>query len=199
MKRNYFIKYQEILGQNLFLDNSSRIIINNSYSQNYPRLKTIGIANSIPITAQFLYLYFLTKVIPFLARKHPNNLKYKLLTTRNESAKIDAYIRKQKTSFVLHKLFFEFMRKQLFPENPAIKIDKNFTKIFVWNAPLYSETFCIQTEKNLAVEDIPLFYKFYTKNLFLSEIAFFIKFFRFLKNIPLLVNETEVNVYEWLE
>jgi len=74
------------------------------------------------------------------------------------------------------------MPNQLAPENSAIKLDKKYLRLIVWNAPLEINTHCVQTTETAFIADIPLYLKFLTRNCLLSEIAFWTFFYHFLRS-----------------
>jgi hypothetical protein len=81
----------------------------------------------------------------------------------------------------MSKMWHNFLNKQLSPEYPAIKLEEKYTKVIAWNAPLYPDTFCLEASENAFIGDIPVYFKFSTKDNLITEISFWVLFFEFLR------------------
>lgn len=196
----YFAKkYNDIVSQNLFVTNTVDISGSKPEYINF-RLCAIGIENYLPIQSQFLYLLMLTRIFPFMARKHPSKKKFRFGDYRvGDNAKFVSYINQYRVGYLIHKLH-DFMPKQLSPEYSAITFNFKYAKVIIWNAPLYNDTFCLETSENSFLGDIPVYYKFITKKNMFAEIAFWVFFYEFLRPADLLSTiKLDMQYYDYNE
>lgn len=146
--------------------------------------------------SQFLYLFLLTKNFPYMARKHPTKKKnYKPFAIKYETGKISSFFGKYRESYLFDRLYHLFMAKQLSPEFPSIKLQPEISKIITWNSPLYAQTFGVQISENLFIDDIPVYYKFKTREKLFDEVVFWLIFSNFLRTNDILINNLEIETY----
>jgi hypothetical protein len=156
----------------------------NKTNKKYLRFKlvSVGVENFLPIVSQCLYLFILTmRKKPFFARKHPSKKKTRFGEVVGDTAKYATYVNEYDTKKLLPKLYFKLMRRQLSPEEPSIKLYIKYTKIIVWNASLTKETNGIETNQNAYLPEMPMCFKFFSHKALTREIAFWVRFFDFLK------------------
>ena len=136
-------------------------------------LRVVGVQNCLPLISQFLYMFALTKRSKaFFSRKHPSKKKYRFGYTVGDDAKYGTYIEQYQAAKLLIKLYLKLMKRQLSPEETSVRIDTKYTKVIVWNAPLTKQTNFLETSQNAYLPDMPLYYKFTSKNALSREIAF---------------------------
>jgi len=187
-------QYNDILSQNLLptivptLDKTAIVI--------YP-LSSLGIENTVGIQSQFLYLYLMTAKLPFMSRKYPSKKKIRFATTNKNTVKISSWPKKSRWGVLVNNLFHKFIPKQLSPEFPSITLTKDFIKIIIWNASLEERTFGVQTNDNLFIQDIPIYYKFLIKKSTLFEISFWIGLCEFLKPDETAINSLLLEDYQY--
>lgn len=117
----FFAKnYMQRIQQNLLSANVSELRACKYNYLNF-RLTAVGIEGSLPLQSQFLYILFLTKIFPFLARKHPSKKKFRFGETPGETAKIVTFNNQNSSNSLLNNFFFNILNKQLSPEFSAVK------------------------------------------------------------------------------
>lgn len=117
----YFTKnYMQKIQQNLLSANASELRACRYDYLNF-QLTAVGIEGFLPLQSQFLYVFFLTKIFPFLARKHPSKKKFRFGETPGETAKIVSFTNQNSSSYLLNNFFYKILNKQLAPEFSAVK------------------------------------------------------------------------------
>jgi hypothetical protein len=189
LAKNYF----NLISQNLFLTVASNL--NCAVSPRFSMLSA-GIEGIEIRQSQFLYLLLLTKNFPYMARKHPTKKKnYKPFTIKHETGKISSFFGKYREGYLFDRLYHFFMAKQLSPEFPSIKLQPEISKIITWNSPLYAQTFGVQISENLFIDDIPVYYKFKTREKLFDDVVFWLIFSNFLRINDVLINNLEIETY----
>jgi len=191
-------KYTKTISQNILSKLTSDVA---STNRRYLSLNLVsaGVENYLPIPSQYFYLYILTKRWPFMVRKHPSKKKHRFGEIAKDTAKFISYINQFRLGKLLKKFYLKLLRGQLSPEQAAVRINRKYTKIIVWNAPLTKQTNSLQTNQNAFLADIPIYIKFSSKKTLSREAAFWVRFCEFLRPNDLSTWYLQMSNYHYFE
>lgn len=160
------------------------------------QLDSLGVESHLALVSHFLYLLAITDTGPFMARKYPSQRKVRYGQVPGETAKIVVYPNNAKLRKICHFFMAVLMRRQLPPEQSAVKIYRNYTKLIIWTPPIDEKTYFVQTSDTAFLPDIPLYIKYKTPKSLTRELGGWLFFHKFLcYNDPLVKKSLRVQDY----
>lgn len=177
----FFSQYNNVIGRHIFL--SKYVTIDPNQFLKIKHLN-LSIENKKVLSIQFLYLFMLTKQKPFMIKRYSSKKTKSFFSTSFRTSKATVFSRKNEISKLIHILSKKLIPAQLPSEFPAVRFTENYTKIIIWNSPLFGNISALALNENAYIRDIPIAFNFGIKHCTLTEKIAFCDFFSFIPMVP---------------